>query len=455
MNRFAYNYSALLCALKLLMLALLMFIPVSGNHAHAGNNIMVGNTTVFEKGELAKVSLELSAATTYRVFSLENPARLVIDVDAYGKSANALGNTAGSAIIKSIRYGVYKPGVIRIVLDSNYSVIIGESRVTTKAGNAILDVAFKAQGLNSTNSLAANTTNTNATGSIPGSITGQPLTQPKLSAPKVQPTFTAPEKTPKAPPAPSSTSTSTSTKPIVSTQPSTTPIASHSKPVVVIDAGHGGVDPGAIGKGGTKEKHVTLKYANLLKAALERTGRYTVRMTRSDDSFVKLQDRVARARGYGADLFMSLHADTAPEDFIQGLSIYTLSEQASDDLAARLADQENSVDSLGGFKINSDNPEVKGILVDLARRETKSKSAEFADTLVAELGKRVKLLRNTHRQAGFVVLKSPDVPAVLVEIGFLSNENDEKLLNNPAFSQKVVEGLRISLDNYFRNNPIR
>jgi N-acetylmuramoyl-L-alanine amidase len=221
-------------------------------------------------------------------------------------------------------------------------------------------------------------------------------------------------------------------------------------PVVMIDAGHGGDDPGTNGPKGTLEKTIVLEYAKALKTRLVNGGKYQVKLTRDSDKFIKLRDRVAIARKAGAVIFISLHADSAPESAARGLSVYTVSETASDQEAEALAARENKADVISGMDLTDERDDVAGILISLAQRDTKNQSATLADMLVMKLGDRVHLLENTHRFAGFAVLKAPDIPSVLVEIGFLSNASEEKLLKSRAYRDKVVSGVASGIDAYFR-----
>jgi len=210
-------------------------------------------------------------------------------------------------------------------------------------------------------------------------------------------------------------------------------------PLVVLDAGHGGRDPGAIGKRGTQEKRITLAATLQLKRRLEKGKRCRVVLTRSRDVFVPLGARIDLARRQQAALFLSLHADSAPG--ARGASVYTLSERASDALAAALANRENRADAVGGLRLPSVPPEVQRILISLMRQETRAGSEKLARLTVAALKGEVRLLPNTHRRAGFVVLKAPDVPAALVEMGFLSHPLDEAALRRPAYQAKVAAAL--------------
>jgi len=210
-------------------------------------------------------------------------------------------------------------------------------------------------------------------------------------------------------------------------------------PLVVLDPGHGGRDPGTIGARGTLEKRITLAAALELKRQLEAARRCRVVLTRTRDVFIPLGSRVEVARRRQAALFLSLHADSAPG--ARGASVYTLSETASDNLAAALARRENLADRAGGLRLPSVSPEVGRILLSLIRQETQMGSERVARLVVDALEGEVPLLPNTHRRAGFVVLKAPDVPAALVEMGFLSHPKDEAALNRASHRAKVAEAL--------------
>jgi N-acetylmuramoyl-L-alanine amidase len=205
-------------------------------------------------------------------------------------------------------------------------------------------------------------------------------------------------------------------------------------PLIVLDAGHGGVDPGAIGIAGTYEKDISLPVVKELARQLAATRRFQIRFTRQDDEFIPLSQRVARARAVDADLFISIHADALPDRAQRGASVYTLSEQASDREAAALAQRD---------------PEVISILIDLARRQTNNLSIQLAQDLVSELAHRVPMLTNSHRAAGFAVLKAPDIPSALVEIGCLSNREEERSLRVDSYQGKVAQGLVRSINEYF------
>ncbi|MBL4692945.1 MAG: N-acetylmuramoyl-L-alanine amidase [Magnetovibrio sp.] len=196
---------------------------------------------------------------------------------------------------------------------------------------------------------------------------------------------------------------------------------------------------------------MTLALGLDLKRTLEATGRYTVVMTRGRDIFHRLRDRVKIAHDAGAELFISVHADSVPNHKTRGLSIYTLSEKASDKEAAKLAAKENKSDLIAGIDLSTESSEVTGILLDLAQRETMNQSALVAKDIVNELKRKIRLLRNTHRFAGFAVLKAPDMPSVLVEAGFLSNRQDERNLLTKKYRLTLAHAITRGVDRHFRS----
>ncbi len=349
---------------------------------------------VMGSGKERMILFSHEALAHKRMFFLDTPDRLVIDFPATNARPLALPEDYSGRFIRQMRFGKFNPSLTRIVLDLNQQVTVLGSYAVPPSGEIrewqyVVDLAA-AQG-----------------GSASAIVT------PKTAAPP--------------------------------------PIASKPKPkpLIVIDAGHGGQDPGAIGASKTLEKNVTLAYAKALRKALLKTGRYRVALTREDDRFIMLGERVDIARKLSADLFISLHADSNPRRDARGFSVYSLSETASDAESAALAEQENSVDFLGGMEeIKVEDPEVADILIDLTQRETMTKSSEFAEVIVASMHPKVRQLAKTHRYAGFRVLKAPDIPSVLIEIGFLSNPEDERLLASPEFRDLVISSLVGAIDKY-------
>lgn len=210
---------------------------------------------------------------------------------------------------------------------------------------------------------------------------------------------------------------------------------------IVIDPGHGGIDGGAEGLNGTVEKSITLAFALELRAKLAESGKYDVYMTREKDDFLRLDERVRIARQHEADLFISIHADTIRLKGIRGATVYTVSDRASDAEAQALADRENLSDQLAGIKIEDENQEVADILIELIKRETHGFSMNFARSLLDELSDTIGLINNPHRYAGFRVLKAPDVPSVLLELGYLSNPKDEEQLRDAGWRDKAAQSI--------------
>jgi N-acetylmuramoyl-L-alanine amidase len=223
------------------------------------------------------------------------------------------------------------------------------------------------------------------------------------------------------------------------------PTSLHLKKVIVIDAGHGGHDPGASGAE-SQEKDVTLAAARALRTALLRGGHYKVVMTRASDAFVPLETRVQIARRAGADLFISLHADSGADPNMRGATVYTLSDKGSDRVVRNVMAENN-------WFINVNMPgrdrSVNQILLDLTQRATRNRSAAFAEDLLDHIGEGVQLVQRSHRDAGFVVLLAPDVPAVLLEMGFITNTEDERLLTDPDTRREFMGAVAESIDDYF------
>jgi N-acetylmuramoyl-L-alanine amidase len=218
--------------------------------------------------------------------------------------------------------------------------------------------------------------------------------------------------------------------------------------IIVIDPGHGGSDPGAIGADGVYEKNVVLPTALALAQVLAATHRFRVFLTRRQDEFVALPERVARARAWHADMFLSIHADALPDGARRGLSVFTLSAEASDRDAAALAKSENR-EVVDGVNLRRQSRDVGTVLLDLARRQTDNLSLALGRAVVTALGRDVVLLENPQRAAGFVVLTAPDIPSVLVELGCLSNPLEARLLQQPAYRERLARGLAQAVETYF------
>jgi len=219
-----------------------------------------------------------------------------------------------------------------------------------------------------------------------------------------------------------------------------------SRPLVVIDAGHGGHDPGASGSGGLREKDLTLALVKAVRDALLEDGRVRVALTRADDRFLVLDERSGIARRMGADLFISVHADAADNVDANGATVYTLSDTASDTVAQRLAARENRADVVNGVPLGGKSDAVSSILVDLSRRDMAANSVRFSDLVLRESNGKLQFHTNPQRQAGFVVLKSLDMPSVLIEAGYISNDDNARLLENDTWRRQFAQGIASAIE---------
>jgi N-acetylmuramoyl-L-alanine amidase len=269
---------------------------------------------------------------------------------------------------------------------------------------------------------------------------------PTPAAPDTRPVaVAAPETKPAAAAAPETRSIATAAP---DTKPALRPAdAADTRPVVVIDPGHGGIDNGT--QSDTEaEKNLVLQFGLALRERLEKSGKYRIVMTREDDTFIPLGDRVRIARTQGAALFVSIHADALPkgEGDAQGATIYTLSDKASDAEAQRLADAENRADAIAGVNLTEEPTDVADILIDLAQRETRNFSNKFAHMLMGEMKTTMRMHKHPLKSAGFKVLKNPDVPSVLVEIGYVSNKSDLEHLVSESWRSKAVGSIAQAVD---------
>jgi len=357
-------------------------------------------------GEVTRFVLEMNREMEGHLFYLQNPDRIVLDLpetawDLGEDAGDPAGGFGGRGLIRAYRYGLFQPGTSRLVLDL--------------AGPAVVERQFvlRPSDINPFHRLVLD---------IRPAATGDFAVAARETAPRVQRA---------ALPVP----------PAVERRPS-------SRPVVVIDAGHGGVDPGAIGVSGLYEKDVTLAVALQAADLLRRTGRYEVHLTRDRDVFLQLRERVAIARAHQADLFVSVHADSVKNPSVRGAAVYTLSETASDAEAASLAAAENKADIIAGVDLVGETEDVASILIDLVQRDTKNRSAEMARYTVEEFRKHAGLRQRPHRFAGFRVLKAPDVPSVLIELGFMSNREDERMLRSKDGQARLARAVAAAVQSY-------
>jgi len=383
-----------------------------GIEAKAGSNPTVANNArVAGDRERTRFIADLSKKVDVHVFALGNPYRVIVDApDVNFQMPDGIGKEK-RGLVTAYRYGLFAPGKSRIVIDVS--------------GPFLIDKAFVLEPRDD-----------------------QPARLVIDLVPTDEKTFQAKLKEAK-PPQPASEG--------AAVIPQAPPRAPDAKPVVVVDPGHGGIDPGT-NPNGVPEKEVVLAFAKVLKTKLAATGRYEVYLTREDDTFVPLRERVEFAQKKGAGLFLSIHADYFPNqaEKTTGATVYTLSDQASDDEAKELAAKENFSDALAGIELPNDSDEVvANILIDLAQRETQNRSTLFARSIVGELASRSALHTRRLRSAGFRVLKAPDVPSVLLELGFLSNPDDEKRLTSEAWRDRIADGVVGSIDGYFAKRVAR
>lgn len=368
--------------------------------------VVVMGARIGEHEDRTRFVVELSEPVAMRTFTLTNPNRVVIDMPSVRWHLDGPPRPSGSGAVRSYRYGMFRPGNSRFVIDLNGPVTVAEPMVLPPQNGSGYRVVFDLF----------------------------PVPQAKFDREAGWPTdLKAREQAeqiaalPKTPPVPQT----------------------RIKKVIIIDPGHGGPDSGTIGRDGTMEKDVVLATALKLKSTLLARG-YTVHLTRESDMIVQLSQRARIGRAYKADLFISIHADSNPDPSVAGLSIYTLSEKGSDKEAIALAQKENAADALNGIDLSGDNSAVAPILIDLAQRDTMNKSSRFAETALHELGRVTDILpRQPHRSAAFVVLKSPDMPSVLVELGYLSNASDAPRMQLESWRARVARAIAAAVDKQF------
>jgi N-acetylmuramoyl-L-alanine amidase len=438
---------------------------------------VVTDVRVSQRASKTRVVFEFTRDLDFKVFILANPHRVVVDMPEVGWQLPARPLPSRVGVFETLRYGLYKPGSSRIVVDLRKPAVVKKAFLMKPAGahkyRLVIDLAgasktaflrqIKLPPIEITSAskggFDAPTAPTQKFVRVmapkPSQVSGpEVLSRSSIVNSVAKAAFRLkPQKNGKKKkkaefidkdiekltsifrPAPR--------KPLKKSQ--------NGMKTIIIDSGHGGADPGTIGRSGIYEKHITLAMARELAKQLKQTGRFKVVMTRNRDIFIPLRKRVQIARDAGASLFISLHADAVKNRKIRGPSVYTLSERASDKEAAALAEKENKSDLIAGMDLSHESQEVANILIDLAQRESMNQSALFATQLVTDLKRRTKLLRNTHRFAGFAVLKAPDIPSVLIEMGFLSNRTDERLLQTAKYREKFSGGIVAAVRSYFSN----
>ena len=369
--------------------------------------------------------LDLDKAVQFRAFVLGDPYRVVVDLPQVSFHLPTGSGTTGRGLIKAFRYGLVMPGGSRIVFDLTGPVRIANASVLDSANGQPPRLVLELEEVDQVSFARSLGVDNNGS-------------QTKAAAPSITVTATSPSGPPTIqPPA--------TALPVGAAPPNQAP---DSRPVVVIDPGHGGVDNGTQSGGEVPEKAVVLSFGLTLRDQLEKTGKYRVVMTRSDDTFIPLDDRVRIARNQSAALFVSIHADALPrgEGDAQGATIYTLSDKASDVEAERLADTENRADAIGGVNLTDEPTDVADILIDLVRRETRAFSNRFAHLLMNDMKTATQLHKRPLKSAGFRVLKAPDVPSVLVELGYTSNRGDMGNLTSESWRVHTAEAMARAVD---------
>lgn len=348
-----------------------------------------------------QVELELSQPIPYRIFTLTEPNRIVFDFKEIDWAGFASEKTLKTEKVKDLRFGAYQAGWSRMVIELTEPMILDEVEMRTDPERGSARMVAKFQLSNQEDFTAQSGAREQA---------GWDLPKPRdVVAPKKRQTGDAPL-------------------------------------VVVLDPGHGGIDSGAR-NGGKLEKNLVLQFARELRESLIKTGRYEAHLTRDKDEFVSLPARITRARDLGADLMISLHADALKSGWATGTTVYSLSDEASDEASQYLAEKQDRADLLAGVDLSQQSDTVATVLMDLARVETQSRSDLLADMVVSGVAQSIgRLRKRPHLQAGFTVLKAPDIPSILVELGFMSNTSDLKNLMNPEWRVKVIAGIILALD---------
>ncbi len=433
--------------IKVLILTLLGLQNLIIFDRACATEIIISDVRIGAKAEKTdtRVVLELNKKLPYKTFFLEKPNRFVIDLPEVGWQLPARPLPKKAGIFLRLRYGLNKPGNSRIVLDLSQPAVLKRAYFLPSEKNAgvrlVIDIIEKS--MHRSNSVKKKNITTGVTEVVLKSPRGLKSKLPKNKFKK--------DTSPSNPNHKQDVSEKIVTSKFKLTPRKPLKYLNLSKKIIVVDAGHGGLDPGAIGQSGIYEKHITLAMAKELSIELEKTGKYEAILTRGHDKYVGLRDRVKISRRKFADIFISLHADSIRNKKISGPSVYTLSERASDKEAAQLAEQENKANIIMGFDLSEFDSNVKNIFIDLTRRESMNQSAKLATSLVDGLKSKVKVLRNPHRFAGFAVLKAVDVPSVLIEMGFLSNAKDEKLLKSKKYRKKLALAIIAGIDQYFLN----
>jgi N-acetylmuramoyl-L-alanine amidase len=441
------------------LLALLLSCP-----AQAGSPTAINSVRVWPAQDYTRLTLESTKPVTFNMFTLSNPERLVIDltdVDLHGALEGISGKIGSDdPYIKSLRVAQNKPGVVRLVLDLKTAVkpqLFSLPPVAQYGHRLVLDVypanpadPLMELAISSEKHLASPPASAIAA-SAPAEMQAAPVSAPQPAAPVAAPQAATKQAVANREVQPAS---APAEKP-----PRTAAVKSDGKPaprmlIIVIDAGHGGEDPGAHGRRGTLEKNVTLAIARKLKALIDASGNMRAILTRDGDYFIELGQRVVKARNVHADLFISIHADSFVKSKASGSSVYALSDHGATSAAAKwLAKHENEADLIGGVNIAVKDPNLAKTLLDLSQTAQISDSLKLGSNILKELGGINTLHHSRVEQAGFAVLKAPDIPSILVETAFISNPKEELRLKDEAYQEKLARAILGGIRRYFAQNP--
>jgi N-acetylmuramoyl-L-alanine amidase len=439
-------------ALKLVALLTLLWLPllwISGAHAA----ITISSARVWPAQDYTRLTLESKQAIRHNMFTVNNPERLVIDLEGV-ELGNALNNltkliASDDPYIKSVRVGRFKPGVVRLVLDLKAEVkpqLFALKPVAEYGNRLVLDV-YPARPLDPLMALLEPP----KVGIPQTTVTPGAIQQPEEKTPADEKLLTGhPENKLRMA---QSLSIANSDKPSLGETPNPPEMRARTL-IIAIDAGHGGEDPGAHGRHGSREKNVTLAIARKVKTLVDATPNMRGVLIRDGDYFIPLIGRVAKARKMNADLFISIHADAFIRANARGSSVFALSEHGATSTAARwLAKKENEADLIGGVNIAVKDPYLARTLLDLSQTATITDSMKLAKHVLNELGDINDLHRGRVEQAGFAVLKSPDIPSILVETAFISNPSEERRLNDKNYQMKLANAILGGIKRYFAQNP--
>ncbi len=408
----------------------------------AAAEVLVTSTRVWPAADYTRVTIESKQPIQHKFFSLDNPDRLVLDLEDVVLSAT-LNEVAGKIsaddpYIKGVRVARFKPGTVRLVFDLKTRVkpeTFALAPVGEYGHRLVLDV----YPLEPPDPLLAFLKRRETPPETPAAAAVPAPTPPPATTPETGPPQVIAKSEPPAAPKPA---------------PRTAQPPSQRLITIAIDAGHGGEDPGARGRRGTLEKHVTLAIAQKLKERIDNEPNMRAVLTRDGDFFIPLHMRVEKARRVRADLFVSVHADAFIKPSAHGSSVFALSERGATSAAARwLAKQENDADLIGGVNLGIKDPYLKQTLLDLSQTASINDSLKLGKAVLAEMGGINKLHKNYVEQAGFAVLKAPDIPSILIETAFISNPDEEKKLKNPAYQHKMADAIFTGIKRYFSKNP--